>query len=146
MEIAVLFFVFLFVMGGITAKVAKDRGVPGSPVLWFIGGALMFIIALPAALLQSPDPEQLEKNKLAGGGVKKCPRCAELVKMDALVCRFCQHDFAAADQTRRAAMLSSAPPAQKNCPKCRQDVMKEAVRCKHCGHEFEPRLIAARRR
>jgi RNA polymerase subunit RPABC4/transcription elongation factor Spt4 len=136
-----LFLFFILAMGLITAKVAKDRGVPGSPILWFIGGALICIVALPAALLQAPDPKQLEKNKLAGGGVKKCPRCAELVKIDALVCRFCQHDFAAADRTRQATMLSSAPPAQKSCPKCHKDVMKEAVRCMHCGHQFEARQI-----
>jgi len=132
-----LLFLLAIVGGAITAAVAKNRGVPGSPILWFIGGALMFILAFPAALLQSPDPEQLEKNKLAGGDVKKCPRCAEFVKVDALVCRFCQHDFAVAEKARQVAMLSSALPAQKNCPKCHQDVMKQAIRCKHCGFQFE---------
>jgi len=25
--------------------------------------------------------------------VKKCPQCSELVKKEALVCRFCKHEF-----------------------------------------------------
>ncbi|WP_019936197.1 PH domain-containing protein [Bordetella sp. FB-8] len=32
------------------------------------------------------------------GSTKVCPRCAETVKSAALVCRFCQHEFFAADQ------------------------------------------------
>lgn len=26
-------------------------------------------------------------------GARKCPQCAEWVKKEALICRFCQHDF-----------------------------------------------------
>jgi hypothetical protein len=91
------FFILLIVaLGLITVKVAEDRGAEGSPIFWFIGGALLFIIALPFALKAKIDPKKLEKKKIAGRDMKKCPRCAEMVQQNALICPYCQQKFSGA--------------------------------------------------
>ena len=55
-------------------------------------GALFFIAALPHALLIKPDQGSIEKKQMAEG-MKKCPFCAEMVKGDAKVCRYCGRDL-----------------------------------------------------
>jgi Uncharacterised protein family UPF0547 len=92
-------------LGAITAKVAADRGVPGSPFVWFLAGTFLPIVALPAAIVMKPDPKRAEEIALSSGS-KKCPSCAEMVKSEAKICRFCQHTFVAPSAVRPAAARS----------------------------------------
>jgi len=75
-----LWIIVIAVLLGLTpAMIAYKKG--RSPVLWWLFGTLLFVVALPAILIIDP------KN------VKKCPECAELVKEEAVKCRFCGHAF-----------------------------------------------------
>ena len=60
---------------------------------WWIYGAALFIVALPHALVMKSDRGALEQKQLASGDTQKCPYCAELIKSEAKVCRFCQRDL-----------------------------------------------------
>ena len=53
---------------------------------------MIFIVALPHALLMKKDDKSLEQEQLQSG-MKKCPHCAELVRAEAAVCRFCTREF-----------------------------------------------------
>lgn len=60
---------------------------------WWLFGMAMFPVAFAAAFLIGPTKEHEERMAWRKGIIKKCPRCAEFVKSEAIVCRFCGHEF-----------------------------------------------------
>jgi hypothetical protein len=61
-------------------------------IVAFIVGVLMGPIAVLLALASSIDKSGLERQKLADG-MQKCPFCAEFIKVEAVVCRYCGRDL-----------------------------------------------------
>jgi hypothetical protein len=76
---------FVVLLGLIPAMIAQSKG--RSFVAWWVYGAALFIVAFPHALLARP---------VEGAGVRKCPHCAELIKVEANVCRYCGRDVSPA--------------------------------------------------
>lgn len=79
------------VCGVIAAMIVADKG--GNGVIGFLVGVLFGPLGIVAAFFLG-DAKAKEAQQIAGGDSKKCPRCAELVKADALVCKHCGNDFA----------------------------------------------------
>jgi len=85
---------FLFgwlVLGAVPGIIAHYKGK--TFLFWWIYGFWLFPIALVHVLLMGGNYKQMDDRKLRGGGFRKCPKCAELVRSDAEVCRFCSHSF-----------------------------------------------------
>jgi len=84
--------------GTVTALAAKSRG--REPFDWFLIGFIFGVFGL-VALLVMKNIEQEKANSIysrsyrssGGDRIKKCPDCAEEIKFEARVCRFCGKRF-----------------------------------------------------
>lgn len=109
-------------LGIIPAAIAKSKGQ--SFFLWWLYGAALFIVALPHALLMKPDTERIERERL-GFDSRKCPFCAEIIKREAVVCRYCGRDL--------PAVAADAPYLCPKCGSAMQMVDGKRRYCPECG-------------
>jgi len=85
-------FFWAVLLGLIPAMIAQSKG--RSFIGWWIYGALLFIIALPHAVMAARNTQAIERSEIAaaGGDLCKCPHCAEAIKAEAKVCKHCGRD------------------------------------------------------
>lgn len=83
---------FLLLMGYMSGKIAEKKGRSFGG--FFTLGMFFPIIGLIAAAMASVDQKKKEEQMLKSHEFKKCTACAELVRSDAQICRFCgKNDF-----------------------------------------------------
>ena len=83
------FWVFFSIVAGLIAR-NKGRDAFGYFLLSII---LSPIIGVICALIASPNQQRVDNRKVRLGQGKKCPYCAEVIKLKATTCRFCSKDL-----------------------------------------------------
>jgi hypothetical protein len=93
MDWLLIWCVVLALLALIPAAIGERKG--GSFGHWYLYGFLLLPLAIISAVALKPL------------GMRKCPKCAEEVKAEALVCRYCQAEL------ERVAPTKPPPPGSR---------------------------------
>ncbi len=93
-----------FVCALIAAAICEGKG--HSAVAGFFLGLLLGPIGVIIAAVLSSDETVLEERALNSGQMRKCPYCAEPVRWDAKVCRYCGRELTATELLREGIRAS----------------------------------------
>jgi hypothetical protein len=100
------FIVTVCLLGLITGAIAKNKG--HSFGKWWFYGAALFIVALPMAIMLKPLPG-ITAAAADPSNLRKCPRCAELIQIEASICRFCNSEVTPLPSPKSAKNQNHVP-------------------------------------
>lgn len=105
MEYLIIWFLF----GIVSAVIASKKGRSGCG--WFLLGVLLGPFGLILALVVSRREGVVEKKAVQNGNMKKCPYCAELIKVEAVKCRFCGEEQVSFEPSYGSMALDTITPS-----------------------------------
>lgn len=113
----VIGFILWIFCGIVAASIARNKGRSGCG--WLILGLIIGPFAFAVALLKPiPKEPQSGKENENAEATKKCPFCAEVIKWEAVKCRYCGSDLPEPDP-------NAIPPDPKWCSTCKEPKQSE---------------------
>jgi len=110
------------ICGVLSGVIARSKGRDATA--WFFAGLLFGIFGLIAAAGIGKQERTLSKNH----DLRKCPYCAEFIRLDAVICRFCGRDVPRSSEPSSNEMENIDAPAQEQT-----DERPPNGLCQSCG-------------
>lgn len=105
----IFIFIFWIILCGAVAAWAHSKGLNGFE-FFFVALVLSPLIGGIAVVCTKPNVESVAKRD----GLRKCPQCAEYVKSEASVCRFCGCELSALQATAQPVPQEVSPISKTN--------------------------------
>ncbi|MBA4320137.1 MAG: hypothetical protein C0412_17190 [Flavobacterium sp.] len=147
MEWLLILFIQAIIFGFFSLYVAKEKN--RDPFNWFFLGfffsflAILALVAIPKD--ENDDTEYVITKPNLSNDLKKCPDCAEYIKKEARVCRFCKRKFSEEEieqeyeeenEIVKDTDLSIDQYIEEDlvkCSNCGEDVSSKEICCSWCG-------------
>ena len=91
-----LIWLFVYLVSGLffgffSKNISEDKG--RSPTEGFLIGFFLGVIGIIIVALLPANEAAISQSKLDDGTSKECPYCAEIIKSEALICKFCGREL-----------------------------------------------------
>jgi len=104
----IIWLIFCIFIGAI----AKNKGRSGIG-FFFLSLFLTPLIGLIAVLVVKSNVDEIEARKISSGAFKKCPYCAEIIKREAKVCRYCGKELPSSSSSKKLSDYNDWVQKQK---------------------------------